>query len=166
MRFTRWATKDRDTHSEYLISCSSTAIIVRRTRLNAALYVHCLNFLFTATSSTPAVSYRKTASFGISSDNWGGQNRDKRNALLFKPFYSVAPWSIRLLFTNHPHAPTCAHNLYKIINHPYTGILRVSATTHYPEGNLIQRITNLTYPIYIHSVKNKMIKITIGSHRD
>jgi len=138
---------------------SCTEINVTWTCLSAVLYVHCLSFLFTAVSSTPFVSHREPASIGISTDNWGGQNRDIRNALCSKLFYALAPRSIRLLFTNHPLTPTYAYNVYKIINHPYTGILlNISAISHYPEGNLIQRSTNLTHPIYIYIIKNKMIK--------
>ena len=55
---------------------------------------------------------------------------------------------------NHPHASTNAHNLYETINNPYTWImLHVSFINCCPKGDVIQRHTKPSHPIYNLHVK-------------
>jgi hypothetical protein len=48
---------------------------------------------------------------------------------------------------NHPYTPTHAHNLYNIINNPYTPNSHVSVINHLPQGDRIQRQSKPTHPI-------------------
>jgi hypothetical protein len=45
MRVISWIPKSRDTHSEYVTQCFSTASTVARTRLNISFYLYCLSCL-------------------------------------------------------------------------------------------------------------------------
>ena len=68
---------------------------------------------------------------------------------------------------NHTYTPTDAHNLYKTINCPCTWTsLHDLAINHHPHEVLRQRHTEPAYPIHIDNVKNEMLKVNGGSHKD
>jgi hypothetical protein len=68
---------------------------------------------------------------------------------------------------NHTYTPTDAQNLYKIINCPCTWTsLHVLAINHHPHEVLRQRHTEPAYSIHIDSVKNEMLNVNGGNHKD
>ena len=68
---------------------------------------------------------------------------------------------------NHAYTLADAYNLYKIITCPFTWTsVHVLAINCHPHGDLIQRHTEPTCPFHIDSVKNEMLKVNSGSHKD